>query len=310
MRTAGFIFFLTCAVLGRDPIVTARVDRSEANVGDTVTYIVELHFERGWNFDLSTLGDRLADAVVHQSQWSKPVSVPDTNLLKVELISTLSWYRLGEFTIPSFQIKGSNPDHEDAVFETREIEITIESVLEEGDEALSDSKPQITMREFPLTASITGALLVLLIAAYFLWRRYRAKGSVEAPEPPPLPPLQEVNIRMRDLVNSSILKEGEYKKFYVEISQIMHHFFGRVFSIPGDEMTSFEFEEFFVDTKMPGEFLEKNSDFNSLCDRVKFAKYEPMESENNEVVNLAYRLIHILKPQCVEQEEVNHDEIS
>jgi len=290
---------LTSAITAGEPVLTAKVDRNRANIGDLIMYSVDLHFEEGWSFDLLSLDKKLGEATVHQSKWSKPERVQGTGLQKITMTSVLSWYKLGSYTIPAFEIKGSNSDGANLTLETRAIDIEITSILEEGDMALSDSKPQITMDEFPLLAVTLGALLVVSLLIFFFWKRIKSGDILEIQEVPQLPPLDEVNIRLKDLVSSSILKEGEYKKFYVEISHIIRHFYGRIFSIPGDEMTSYELEVYFSDETLPGEFHEKNSDFSSLCDRVKFAKYEPREAENNEVVNLAYRLIHILKPRCI-----------
>jgi len=299
LKSIILTLLLTCMLSAGEPVLTAHVDRNSANVGDRVTYMVELHFEQGWDFDLAPISSSLGDAVVHRSAWSKPERVPGTNLQKITLISTLSWYKLGEYVIPAFELKGSNSENQDLNLQTQDIEVEITSVLEEGDTVLSDSKPQIALKEFPLVPLILGLLLVIILVILYLWRRNRRSEDASIQVVPALPPLEEVNLRLKELVSGSILKEGDYKKFYVEISLIIRHFYGRVFDIQGDEMTSFELEDFFSGENLPGEFHEKSHDFSSLCDRVKFAKYEPREAENNEVVNLAYRLIHLLKPRCV-----------
>ena len=285
---------------GSEPVVTARVDRSSANLGDLVTLTLDLHFEQGWDFDLQPLEKNLGKAVVHSFEWSKPVQLPDTGLTRITLTASLAWYELGKQTIAPIHLKGSK-NSEDQTFESKEIEIEIVPTLEEGDQNLSESKPQARMKELSLWLAGLLAVLLLLVVIWMIWRRFRPRHSDFVPELPPLPPFEEVNIRMKELIGSSILKEGNFKQFYIEISLIIRHFFGRVFQIPGDEMTSFELDEFFQTAQVPGEFLENQADFGGLCDRVKFAKYQPNEAENTEVVNLAYQLIRHLKPLCTEE---------
>jgi len=284
-----------------DPVITARVDRNTANLGDEITFTADLHFEAGWDFDLKPLDEAFGDATVLKSHWSKPVRVPETGLHKVTLTASLAWYKLGTFTIPPLLVKGGQGDRE-RVFETRPIEMEITPTLEANDQNPSQPKPQFQMQTVPFWLIGCIVLLFLSLLIWFLWRRFRHDPQDSSFELPARPPLEEVQMRLRELTSGTTLKEGRFKEFYVEISVILRHFFGRVFDLPGDEMTSFEFENYFQSASVPGEFRVTHQDFSELCDRVKFAKYEPTEAENAEVVNMAFQMIQHLKPLCREEE--------
>jgi len=287
-----------------DPVITASVDREQAHLGDKVILSVNIHFEPGWQFDLEPLGDTLGEATVHTSSWNKPEFIREAGLQKLSLTAELSWFTLGPKRIPPIAFKAGTGQESDQVFESPEIEVQIVSTLEPEDQTPSDSKPQIGMSGLSLWLIAGVILLLVLLIGWVIWRKLRSKDDEADWEPPPLPALEEVNLRLKELVGSSILKEGRTKQFYVEISVIMRHFIGRVFDLPGDEMTSFEIEDRLRAIRTPAGFIDHQSDFNDLCDRVKFAKYEPSEAENTEVVNLAYLQVQALKPLCEEVTDV------
>lgn len=87
------------------------------------------------------------------------------------------------------------------------------------------------------------------------------------------------------------------KAFYVEINQIIRRYYARLNGIPAEEMTTFELADWFEFHGFESAFRQLNDQFHDLCDRVKYAKYDPEEGEHNEVVNWAHQLLDQLKPQ-------------
>ncbi len=302
---SGIWILLSLAVLAEDPQITTELANREAFLGDAVPFSIKITHEEGWQFEPVVLSDPLGDASILSQTWSEPARLETTDLYVAEMKAKLAWYRFGEFKTPAITIKAKAPDGSEQTFTTPELSIEIMNMLPEEDQELAPGKDQVAMQVPPLWPFILAGVLLLAliigIVAYFLIFRKK-----DAPEKvvPLVPPYREAIDRLRELTHGSLLKEGQFKAFHVAINQIIRHYYHRLYHINAEEMTSFEVEDWIMSQKhLPEGFLDLNRDFQDLCDRVKYAKHDPLEAENKQVVNQAYQLVELLKPQ---EEEVGN----
>jgi len=144
------------------------------------------------------------------------------------------------------------------------------------------------------------------LAAILIWYWIKKPGTTQQKlTTPPKPPIEEANDALRELTHSSLLKSGQFKQFYVDINQIIRHLFARVFHIHAEEMTSLELDEYLIGAVTEGALSPLFNQFQVLCDSVKYAKYDPVESDNNDIVNWAYAIVEEIRP-TVNQEEQQH----
>lgn len=296
---SGLWILLSLAVLADEPQITTELANREAFLGDAVPFNIKITYEEGWNFVPLELTSPMGDAAVLSQQWSAPVKLESTDLYVTELRAKLAWYRFGEFKTPALTLTATNPDGGEQTFTTPELAIEILSMLEEEDQELAPGKDQVAMDVPPIWPFILagGLLLALIVALVVFFFMRREKKTVEKVVPL-VPPYREAIDRLRELTHGSLLKEGRFKDFHVAINQIIRHYYARLYNIHAEEMTSFEVEDWMMSQKhLPEGLLDMNRGFQDLCDRVKYAKHDPVEAENKQVVNQAYQLVELLKPE-------------
>jgi len=177
--------------------------------------------------------------------------------------------------------------------------IEVVSVLAEkkGPEAPNPLKPQMDIRPdyrhlAKLAALIAGVLLGLWLLFFLvrkLVRRIRNRDHGAAPEQPALPPYEEFQAAMTELLGTSYLKDGEVKAFYVALSDIGKRYVGRVLALDAEVETTAEMLDQARDHLDTSEY-RMLADFLESCDLVKFAKVVPDQGETNRHVNLLYQL--------------------
>ncbi len=300
-----FCMFLVSLGLAGEPIVTAELSTRDAWVADPVDLQIRIHFDDRWSFELTPLDKSLAEASVLNHRWLEVHKDLDTGLNVLELKAELAWYKIGTFKVPTIELKGTDGAGEAHVFSTPNLEIEIKAMLDESDTAVAPPRGQVDLQFHELWPWLLMAALVILALAIVLIYRWRRGGEPKpVPVIPPKPAYEEALARLHELTHGSLLKEGKFKPFYVEINLIIRHYYGRLFGIPAEEMTTYELGSWFVDHRMKAEVGPLNDPFQELCDMVKYAKYEPVESEHNEVVNLAHQIIEKLKPTFEEDAHV------
>ncbi len=299
-RIMAGIFLLGASLIAADlePHVTAELAHRTAYLGDPVDLVVRVQFDDQWQFGANPLPEKLGEATVLDQEWFQPEREEGSNLNRWELRARVAWYRLGEKKLPPIELLGTRADGAVESFATPELTLEIVKMLDEEDERIAPEKGQVSLKAMPLWPIILGGVLLLvLVGALVLFFLSKRKREPEAKVVPLLAPDVEALDRLHKLTHGSLLKEGRVKEFYVAINLIIRHYYGRLWNIHAEEMTSFEMEAWLEEKRgLPTEFQRVNRDFQELCDRVKFAKHDPMESENKEAVNWAYQIVSLLKP--------------
>jgi hypothetical protein len=177
------------------------------------------------------------------------------------------------------------------------IAIKVKSLLAEGSDTLDirDIKGPFEFKTANLVYYII-ALAVLLIAAVaiIIWLRRRRKKEVE--EPIDLRPPWEIAFEAL-----AVLKEknypvaGELKLFYVELTEIIRSFLGRVYCIPVLDMTTDEFCGDLVEMKIESELYDRIKKFLMFADLVKFAKLIPEITRTSSDFDEAHDIIDYLR---------------
>ncbi|MDJ0835763.1 MAG: hypothetical protein QNK37_04555 [Acidobacteriota bacterium] len=301
--TFRILFILTAmtAVFGSDPSIIAETDNREAYLGDAVVVRSVAKYDSAeWTsvVPAESYSDKLDKATVLGHDVGEPVKPEGVDLVTLTQTIRLAWYELGEFKVPPLKWVGTRPDGSLETFETPELNIEIIAMLEEGDEQMAGQKDQVDLERPPLWPWIVGALLLIVLVVFLIRTILRRMQKPPAPKPEiVIPPYEEALQRLEDLTHGSMLKEGRVKDFYVAINSIVRRYYARLYNIHAEEMTSFELDDWMTNNgSLPAATPELNREFQDACDRVKFAKYDPVEAENREVVNRAYQLVEMLRP--------------
>ena len=133
------------------------------------------------------------------------------------------------------------------------------------------------------------AVLVLLI---ILWR-VLTKPKPQIAMPPPLP----AHLRAKQRLADALTLIGQPKPFVTAVSDAERAYLEERFKFHAPERTTEEFlRELQATDRLLPDQKESLGNFLASCDLVKFAKYEPGETELRELHGSALRLVEETEP--------------
>lgn len=139
------------------------------------------------------------------------------------------------------------------------------------------------------------ALAALLAIAYVYFKRRKPKQAPILPAAPAKPEaarkkpdFRSVALGMLDEAEKMFLA-GEKKESYFKVSEAVRYYFMHKFE--KSEMTSSDALKFVRDAGMDAKYVRDTRECFSICDLVKFAKYEPNEKDFGKVCGLARKVI-------------------
>jgi hypothetical protein len=156
-------------------------------------------------------------------------------------------------------------------------------------------KPPIDIPNGWLWFWIILTLLIVAVAAYFLWQRWRKKQG-EPVAIPVIPPHE----RARQKLQEALALFSQPRPFCILVSDTVRQYLEERFNFHAPERTTEEFlhELRATDLLMPDQ-KESLGEFLSVCDMVKFARYEPGQPELQALHESAVRLVDETEPQPV-----------
>ncbi len=139
--------------------------------------------------------------------------------------------------------------------------------------------------------SALGAIALVAIA-YFIWKYYRTKAAM-----PPLVPVIPAHVRARRALEKALSLISEPKPFTTVVSDTLRTYLEERFTFRAPERTTEEFLYELQSTNLlTSDQKASLAEFLSQCDLVKFAKYEPTETELRTLHGAAMRLVNETEP--------------
>jgi hypothetical protein len=122
-------------------------------------------------------------------------------------------------------------------------------------------------------------LAALLAAAYWLWRRSRAKPGAAAPSAPPddRPPHIIAQDELDALQGEALWEQGRHKEFYIRLTDILRTYLERRYGVPALQLTTTELSRDLRSLDLERVFIGRIKDLFDRADLVKFAKWRPEE---------------------------------
>ncbi len=278
--------------------VLSAVDTAEIFIGDQVNYSIVIKHKAGLRVEQPGEGLHLGAFEIKEYNFSEP----DENggIISQRFDFTISVYDTGKYTIPAFPI-AYFPDTtmNYKIIEAAPIDIFVKSVLS-GEEApeLKDVKPPI---EFPFDYmflySMLAISLMIVLAAYFgyrAWKQKQEKGYLFSPPPKPRPAHEIALEALSELYRSDFLEKGQFKLFYIRLSEILRTYLEGRYYIAAMEETTNE-----IISDLAEHVDEKNRlDLVQIlkeADLVKFAKYIPESIQTEEIKKNSEQFVHATK---------------
>jgi hypothetical protein len=153
-------------------------------------------------------------------------------------------------------------------------------------------KPLIQIANVWLWVFWIAAVLVLALAGWLLWRRWKRKKATVAAAPP-VPP----HVRARRMLDAALSLISEPKPFTIAVSGAIRVYLEERFDFDAPDRTTEEFLYELQGTNLlTVEQKQSLADFLANCDLIKFAKYEPTETELRGLHAAALRLVNETEP--------------
>lgn len=157
---------------------------------------------------------------------------------------------------------------------------------------IRDIKPPIEISNGWMTAVVALMILVLVAVAILLWKWWqRRKANV--PVEPPVP----AHIRAKQRLEEALALISKPKPFCILVSDTIRFYLEDRFQFRAPERTTEEFlRELNATDRLQSEQKESLGRFLESCDLVKFAKYEPGETELRGLHTSALQLVEETEP--------------
>ena len=277
----------------------AFTDSLNYQVGDYINLIIQVEHNKNISISNPVLSDSTSKVEIIKQES------PEVENHNGNLISTfrfiISKYDSGNVTIPPipvlYKVTG-NQELQTAY--TNPVNFTVHTlkILPGGE--IKDVKAPI---KIPLdwVDILIWILIVLIILglAFYLYARYKKKKMMEVKKvrkviqkPPHVIALYE----LRALDQQQLWQKGMIKEYHSKITEIIRRYFQDQFYLPALELTTSEVMQYLKQVKRAEIIIDTTFNFLSNADLVKFAKFKPMASINEEMMKQATEIVEKTKP--------------
>lgn len=270
---------------------TAAVDKTSIQIGDKITYAITVKAKKNIEVEFpQILPENLAGFAIKDFGSSVKGLFGEKTIKQWYLLDT---YVSGEHIIPAtavkYRAKGQTDWQELSV---NEVKIEVKSVLDNAPNRadIRDIRGPKRFASKIWLYTLTVLAVLLIIGGVFSFILLKKKKE-EAKAPPLLAHIIAYEALVA-LEKKDYIHKGQTKAYYIELSDIVRRYLENRFNIRAPEMTT---EEFLIKVKVDSSLsLEHKGllrDFLTNCDLVKFAKYQPAETEASLALASARKLI-------------------
>jgi hypothetical protein len=286
----AIVCLLPCDTVAQAPSARAWADSSSYLIGDPITVHVEITHPGDFEFH-SLVGDTLgAFHILSRDSVEKSSRTTSTTTL------TVAAYDSGTAILPPLQFAYSHPnDSTVRIVATNPLIFTIHLVEVDTTKDIKDIKPPLSI---PLTVAeislIVGTIVGIALLVYSLYN-YRKRKKERIPEekyvPPPKPAHVQALEELAMLKEKRLWQQGLIKPYYTEVTEIIRRYFENRFGFMSLEKTTDETMGDLRRFSVAHSILEQTESILRRADLVKFAKYQPLIPEHEEMLTIAFDIV-------------------
>ncbi|GBD90831.1 hypothetical protein BMS3Abin04_01551 [bacterium BMS3Abin04] len=207
----------------------------------------------------------------------------------------LAGYDSSSINIPPVKVEYSigNSNNVQSL-ESNAVHINIHTLKVNPSTGIKDVKKPLRIALSWIFYLILGLVILLIIlAAYYFYNKYKRKneGEVEVVKTVQLSPGKVALKALDELNGKKLWQKGNVKEFHSEITGIIRKYFEDRYNFPALEMTSGEIMQVLDRVMDNQQLIDITREFLSNADLVKFAKFVPMPSVNEEMMKEAYKIV-------------------
>ncbi|MFC2134668.1 hypothetical protein ACFLTH_08640 [Bacteroidota bacterium] len=285
--------------------VYASTDTTDYVVGDYIRYSIEVRYDKDVNVYFPPVQDSIkvlefikADAPIIQES--------ETEILEIRNY-IFSKYDSSGVTIPALPVEytvGTDPQR--GMIETNPVIISVHTLEVDPTKDILDVKRPVKIPLNLVLILILALLgLGLLIGVFFIYRYYKNKKEGHLPQKiiVKIPPHKTALKNLQILEDKKLWQQGEVKEYHSAVTGIIRKYFEERFLFRALEMTSAEIMDELKNIHESQKVFDVTLGFLDNADLVKFAKFQPMPSVNEEMMKQAYDIVLETKPVEVIEEK-------
>lgn len=298
LKYSVLIFFFVFLKLEAQNIeVTAETDTTDYYVGDYIHYRISLKFDD--NIKILPIGVKDSLKNIEFLKEEPPVKSPGKKTQEVYRY-VFAGYDSAGVTIPEIPIYYTvGGDTAKNVIKTNAVEIAVHTIEVDPAAEIRDVKDPLTIPLDWIIIFIVVLVLVLLAVGFYFWyRNYKKKkAGLEIKIPKVIIPPHKIAMQeLKELEEKKLWQQSLIKEYHSEITGIIRKYFEARFNILALEMPSSELLNELKNMKEAQNVFDTTRQFLENADMVKFAKFKPMPSVNEEMMKQAYSIVEQTKP--------------
>lgn len=285
------ILIFSEVVFAQNVTALAGTDTSDYLVGDYIQFSIRVEYDDGIRISPPSLTDKMSPLEVIKVQ---PVTFEEEkNVQQFNYI--ISGYDSARVVIPPIPITYFTANNsEPQTVETNEVVVFIHTLEVNPAEDIKDVKAPVRI-PFDWVFWLIIILIIILLSSigYYLYNRFRKTEGEERiiKRTPPIP-IHVIAFRaLEELDKKKLWQKGEVKEYHSEITEIIRKYFEDRYSFNSLEMTTAQSMSVLNRLMDNQKMIDTTKKFLENADMVKFAKFVPLPSINEEMMKQAYDIV-------------------
>lgn len=293
----------------QDIQVFADTDSSEYVVGDYIYYSLEIKYSKGITVTIPSIKDSISNLeFIKEEPLIREESDSEIYELRKYIFSR---YDSSDVWIPTYNIAYTTDGTNVQYAKVNPVNILVKTIEVDSQSDIKDVKAPIRIPLDWLTIIII--ILVLILVALLSYLGYRYYKKKHTPEPQKeikitVLPYQKALANLHELEDKKLWQQGMIKEYHTEVTGIIRDYFEERFHFQALEMTTPEIIDSIKSRDVKIEVITKTEEFLANADMVKFAKFQPMPTVNEEMMKEAYFIVDFTKNKAAEKELQNMKE--
>ncbi len=307
---AIFLFFVSSLIhshaKGENAVVKATTDTNQIRIGEQFRLNLSATFSPGTKIGFPMLPDTFNHFEVVSKTGIDTATTAGSGRLTLMQQLMVTAFDTGFFVIPPFPFSVTGSDGNSDTLLTEAMLMTVRTVVVDTTKDIRAIK-NIVEVPFPWQEYLVYILLLWIVAAIILFvynKFFRKKKQLEVVSKVPDRPAHEIALEgLRKIEEAKLWQQGFTKKYYSQVTDVIRQYIERRFSTNAMEQTTDEILNYFSKATTREEENEKLGFMLRLADMVKFAKAQPLPSENETTLQYAFSFVENTRPSIKEDFE-------
>ena len=296
--------------------VKAELDTNIILLGDQTILHLTLQQPRSKTVFWPSIVDNIGENIeVIDITENDTIPIPGTDLVDIKVNLTITSWDTGIISIPPLPfIYAQINDSTQLTVSTQELKMYIAYLKVDMEKGIADIKPILeapwTFREaLPIILWTLLALAIIALSYYVYYRWKNNKPIIPLPKKPKIPAHIIANKDLDKLKNESLWQNNETKEYYSRLTDIFRTYLENRMHFGAMEMITDEIMKELKKKEIDKELFDETQKILEKSDFVKFAKIQPIESENIEALDWAYKFVQNTKIKAVSTDQKKGGEL-